>query len=149
MPFRSRQSSRKNCYPRANGSRKYPLVEPANSTDQEADRCGFLLAGQHNDLRQAVGVIDHHVGLIVADAPPTALSSIAGDPVTDSLKARQLLGIEIDNIIRLLTLVPLHTSLGFEILHPVDADLVIETLILVMTNGIVEELFSTSTILDL
>jgi hypothetical protein len=43
------------------------------------------------------------------------LTTVAGDPVTDPLKPRQLLGVDMDHVARLLPLVPLHRGLGFQV----------------------------------
>ncbi len=62
-----------------------------------------------------MGVIHRDVDLLVASSPGTALTAIAGDAVPDSLKARQLLRVDMNHVARCLPLVPLLRSLGLRV----------------------------------
>ena len=67
------------------------LTEPALGTGQEYDRGGLLLVRQLLPVRQAGGVIDCHVDLLVTGTTGAALTAIAGDPVDAPLKQGRLL----------------------------------------------------------
>ncbi len=53
--------------------------------------------------------------LLVVNAQGSVLAAVGSDPVVDTLKGGQLLGVDMDHVARLLPLVPLHRSLGFRV----------------------------------
>jgi len=73
-------------------------VEPGDSTAEKADHRRLLLICEHLDVDQPCGVVDSDMDLVVANTSGAALLPIAGDPVTHSLKASQLFGIDVDHV---------------------------------------------------
>ena len=82
-------------------------VEPGHGPRQKADHRWLLLIRQHLDVRQAGGVIDGDVDLVVADAVGPPLLTVAGDPVPHLPKAGQGLDVDVDQVAGPLPLVAL------------------------------------------
>ena len=93
-------------------------VEPGHRSAQEAHRGRPLLVGQHLDIRQAGGVIDGHMHLLVASAGGASFAWITGGPVPNTVEPGQLFDVDMDHVAGPLPLVAPHRRLGFQILEP-------------------------------
>jgi hypothetical protein len=86
----------------------------------------LLLIRQHLDVSQPCGVVDRDVGLLVTRTTGAPKPAISGDPVTDPLKAGQLLllrrslrlGIDVDHVAGLCPLVPAYRLGWLQVLKP-------------------------------
>jgi len=89
-------------------------VEPGDRRRERADHCWLLLISQHLDVRQAGGVVDSDMDLVVADPVGAPLLAIPGDPVAHRLEPRRGLDVDMDQVAWPLPLVPLHRRPGLQ-----------------------------------
>jgi hypothetical protein len=61
-------------------------IEPGHSPQEESDGRGLLLSRQHFDVGKASGIVDGHMGSLIARATAGSQTPITSDPVPDAFK---------------------------------------------------------------
>jgi hypothetical protein len=73
-------------------------IEPGHSPQEKTNGRGLLLIRQHLDVGKASGIVDGHMGFLIACATTRSQTPITSDPVPEALKTGLLLGVDMDHV---------------------------------------------------
>lgn len=104
------------------GDRDTEAAEVGNDGPQEGNCALLLLVGQDLGEGDPRCIVDGDVDKLPAGAPGLAQPSIAGDPVTDAVEARELLDVDVNQLAGVSPLVAANRLGGLERCQAIEAE---------------------------